>query len=509
MAAWLALFTFAVCYFRSFIFPHVPLLPGGDGIGFFVAGSRIVVGQLPYRDFFEIVPVGTDLTYAVLIKWFGFYTWVPGLVMDCLAAAIVIFMTLIAARLMQGFAIVLPGLLLAGFVLLGSLDATHHWFSTLAAMAGLLVLLDGITFPRIAVTGALCGLAACFTQTVGATVLASFLAYLIWKMRRDAAPVRERWRKCLLLAGVAAIVFAAVNGYFIWAAGLRQWLFCIIVYPLRYFTVPAINNWRVVQYDFRWHPRLGRWVSYPFLYATVPLVYFVFSLVLYRRRGKDRNESWGQLLLVALTGFAMFLAIAPSPSLLRLASVSPPAMILLVWLLNQPGKTATRLRTTVAVAAVAVALAVPVHYQTRWRAYLDLPAGRTAFSDPVQWEEYRWVLGHTHAGQYFFGLPPLYLPFHFLNPAAVEGLDSSDYTRPEQVLAALQALEKHPVPLMILRVANKDDLYRSTGSPSDHLDPFRDYLRQHYRLTTMFPNNCQVWERIDGRRPSRDYTDRR
>ena len=222
MAILLGLVVFTLCYFRSFIFPNVPLLPGGDGLGFYVAGSRIVAGQLPYRDFFEIVPVGIDLTYALLIKAFGFNTWTLGLVMDCLAAVTAILMTLIAARLMRGLIILLPGLLLVGFVLLGSLDATHHWFCALAALAAMLVLLDGITFPRVAVTGVLCGVAACFTQTVGLMLVVGLMAYVVWKARRKSKETRERWSKCLLLCGTAAAVFVAVNGYFIWAAGLRQ-----------------------------------------------------------------------------------------------------------------------------------------------------------------------------------------------------------------------------------------------------------------------------------------------
>lgn len=187
----------------------------------------------------------------------------------------------------------------------------------------------------------------------------------------------------------------------------------------------------------------------------------------------------------------MFLAIAPSPSLLRLSTVSPPALILLAWLLNRPGRIATGLKTSLAAAAVAFAVATAIHYQTRWRAYLDLPAGRTAFSDPVQYEEYRWVLGHTRPGQFFYGMPPMYLPFHLVNPTAVEGIDSSDYTRPEQVDAALQALEKHPVPLMIVR-----DIIDSPTSASDHSGPFRDYVRENYRVTRTFTNGDRVWERI-------------
>jgi hypothetical protein len=494
VAASLALFTFAVCYFRSFIFPHVPILPvGGDALGFVVAGSRIVAGELPYRDFFEIVPVGIDLTYAVLIKWFGLSMWIPGLVMDCLAVITVMLMTLVGGRLMRGSVIALPGLLLTGFVLIASLDATHHWFSTVAAVAGMLVLLDGITLPRIAASGALCGFAACFTQSKGATVVAGFVAYLVWKARREGAPTGEWLRKCLLLCGAAAAVFVMANAYFIRAAGLRQWLFCIVIYPLRYFSAPAINNWRVLEYDFLWHPSFGRWISFPFVYATVPVVYIVFALDMRRRCKKDRDVPWDQLVLVALTGFALFLAIAPSPSIKRLSTVSPPAMILLAWLLNKPGKIASKLKAMLGALAVAAAIAAPVYNQTRWRAYLDFPAGRTALLDSSQYEEYGWMLSHTHPGQFFFGMAPMYLPLHLLNPTAVEGFDPSEYTRPEWVVAGVQALRAHLVPLIILRVS--DQYLLPVDSP--HLDPFRHYLRQNYRLTRTFPNGDDVWERID------------
>jgi hypothetical protein len=49
-------FAFAVCYLRFFVLPNVPILPTGDAIEFVIDGARIVAGQLPYRDFFEMLP---------------------------------------------------------------------------------------------------------------------------------------------------------------------------------------------------------------------------------------------------------------------------------------------------------------------------------------------------------------------------------------------------------------------------------------------------------------------
>jgi hypothetical protein len=490
----ISLFTFAVCYLRLFVFPNVPVVVWGDQLGFLTDGSRIVAGELLYRDFFEMLPPGIPLTYALLVKWFGLQAWIPNLLMACLAAVTVLLVTVIAGRLWRGASIALPGVLLA-VIALGSLDATHHWFSTVVIMAATLVLFKGVTFPGIAVVGALCGLAACFTQTKGVTAVAAFVAYLVWKLRKERAPAGDYWRKCLLLCGTTAAVFTIANAYFIWTAGLSRWIFCVIVYPLRYYPVPDLNNWRVITQEFHWRMSMAKWAHSAFLYSTVPLVYIIFLLTWYRRWKNDGGQPWDQLMLVALTGVAMFLAIAPSPSLKRLSTVSPPAMILLAWLLYQPGKAMNILKVILAMAAVAVSVAAPIRAQTRWRACLDLPAGRSALQDPALYEEYSWVLRHTHPGQFFWGMAPMYPPFHLQNPAAIDGFDPSEYTRPEQVAALVQALEKHHPRLLILHQSL--NLLRPTGSPSDHLQPFRVYLYENYHLTRTFATKDDVWERMD------------
>lgn len=368
-----AIFNFAVCYLRSFILPHVPIVIWGDQLGFFNAGSRIALGQLPYRDYFQIVPPATDLTYAFLIRNFGVQVWIPNLLMACLAAIAALLMTLIASRLLHGAAVLLPGLLLGGLVLPASADATHHWFSTIAVLAAVLVLLDGTTLPRIAAAGALCGLAACFTQTKGAWAVAAFTVYFVYVVGRRTTRAGKRWQQCLVLCGAAAAVFAAFNARFIQAVGIGQWLFCILVYPLRYYSSPSVNNWRVLLSEFRWHAGMARWVTFPFVYATVTSVYILFFFATRRRWNADQDEQWRKLLLVALAGIAMFLAVAHSPSVKRLGTVSPPALILLAWLLNRPGRTAARLKVLLAGGAIALAGAGAVRTQTKPRAYLDLP----------------------------------------------------------------------------------------------------------------------------------------
>src|ERR1700744_228048 len=200
-----AFLNFATIYLREFLIPNVPLVLWGDNLGFFNDGSRIVQGQLPYRDYFQFLPPGTDLVYAALIKIFGFRIWIPSLTMACLAALAAFLLTLIASRCMKGPIIAWPGLLLAGLVLTICTDATHHWFSTVAILAALLVLMDGFSVRRVAVAGALCGIAACFTQSKGAAALAAFVVYLLFAAARtQAGDSGKRWQRCSILVASAA-----------------------------------------------------------------------------------------------------------------------------------------------------------------------------------------------------------------------------------------------------------------------------------------------------------------
>jgi hypothetical protein len=76
IATLVSLFNFGVCYFRSFVFPNIPLLPFGDASYFLNNANRIVQGRLPYRDYFAFLPPGIELTYALVIREFGARAWI-------------------------------------------------------------------------------------------------------------------------------------------------------------------------------------------------------------------------------------------------------------------------------------------------------------------------------------------------------------------------------------------------------------------------------------------------
>jgi hypothetical protein len=105
------------------------------------------------------------------------------------------------------------------------------------------------------------------------------------------------------------------------------------------------------------------------------------------------------------------------------------------------------------------------------------------------------MAANTKPGQWYFGLPTLTLPLELRNPTPMAEMTRGEYTRPEQVAAIVQGIERVKVPVIVMR--------RLRNTPSswdqlpDHLQPFRDELRLHYRNTITFPSGDEIWQRVD------------
>lgn len=488
-------FTFATCYLREFVLPRIPVISWADQMLFSSNGARIVQGQMPYRDYFQFVTPGTDLAYAFLFRHLGLWLWIPNMLMVCLASAGVLLMMLAATKVLRGHFIALPAALTVGFVLFGGMDATHHWFSSLAAMLAMLILFKGSQDWRIALAGVLCGIAASFTQSKGATVTAGFLIYLLWQSSQEKQKANVYWRRSLLLCGAALAAFLAINGPFILSLGIKEWFKWVVVFTLRYYPTLPAQTWRSPVDDFRNQVGFIRWICIPFVYITIPLVYLVFLRVMHRRRKAEPGEPWNQLLLLAITGIAMFLAVAPCLSVMRVSSASLPGMILLAWLMNRWGAGGRIAAGALAALSLAIALYLPVRNQTmRWH-YLDLPAGRTAILDPTRYEIYRWMAQNTHPGQMYFGVGPLALPLWLQTPAPISAPIPYEYDRPEHITESIAAIETNRIPLLLLKPYRY--LAGTWGYTDVHLRPFQANLDQHYRHIKTFPNGFEVWQRSD------------
>jgi hypothetical protein len=398
----------------------------------------------------------------------------------------------ISSKVMTGPAVYLPSLLFLVFPFSGFLDATHHWYSTLAVTAALAVLLEKRSAARLTFAGALCGLAASIAQTQ-ALVAVGFGLYLFWEGRRNHEPWLSLLKKGAYLASSFLAAILAFNAYYVWKVGLRQFFYYTVVFVSKYYPADRFNNWRA--YLAYW-PSVHLWANWPdlsawfFIQALIPLVYILFFVRYALQSRLQPEEPWAQLMLVNVTGVFMFLAAAPAPSYVRIYCVSLPGLILLSWFLDSPLRAERILQRIVWAAVLVVGTVRPVIAQVRWRACLELPTGRTAFFEPALYEKCRWLSERTRPSEYFFGDPFLCFTLELRNPARVPFVRPTDYTRPEEVDEVVQALEQRQV-----RFVNWYNGVDASGLSGDHLAPLRFCLATHYHVAKTFSNFDQIWER--------------
>ncbi|WP_263365129.1 hypothetical protein [Edaphobacter bradus] len=484
-------------YLRTFLLPDTPFVGIGDQILFFSRAVRIVHGQVLYRDFFEIVPPGTDLLYAAVFRLLGIHAWVMPALGIALGLGLACVITRIAGRILHGPLILLPALLFLVFDFSSALDLTHHWYSTLAALSAVSVLMGGANLQRIVAAGSLCALATLFTQTQGALTFLALAIYLLWLKRSEAED-----SGILMLFGALVLPFAlilsCVLGYYSHKAGFRTIFFDLVLFPLRFLSSGEVNSPRTYLRQFppvQSPADILRLIPFVFIYAIVPYIYLLGLYHLWQRRSDLPSRLRQHLVLLHLTGLALFLAVASGPRFFRLSTVAPPAILICTWLFSQPSRVARFVRDLLCILAAFFVLLLPLRRQTQWHATLNLPIGQTAFSDILVYHEFQWLAQRTHPSELFFNSSALCLYLSLANPTPSEFVSYNDFTRPEQVSAVVQSLQRHPPHFVVL-------LSESTKSSDarDHAAPFRQYIQDNYHLTQVFPLHGatqyeeQVWE---------------
>lgn len=394
-------------YFSLFVPPGTPIFRHGDQGVYLNNAARMLGGQSIYRDFFQFTAPGTESVFLVLFKFFGLRTWIPNLVLMVLGLALVSISIIISSNMLTGWVVYLPGLLFLTFAFRSGLDASHHWFSSLGVMAALAMLVTKRTAWRIAGAGALCGLASDFTQMRGLMVVSGLGLYLAWERRRQAQTWREllRGESCLLGGYLATLI--TFNAYFAREAGARKFFYCTVVFGYKYFSAPqGANSWRAYLSDL---PRFVGWHQLPglavflFIHVLLPLVYILFFVRYRREAGVGRREAWDRAMLLNVGGLFMLLGVAPAPSWFRLCTVSLPAMIILVFLLSSGTGTDRVVLRLLFTLTIILTIAEPLQVQFRWKRLLDLPSGRTAFTDPLVYSKVKWLSEHTRESEYVFG----------------------------------------------------------------------------------------------------------
>jgi hypothetical protein len=482
-------------HLQLFVFPATPRAAIGDQSIYLHNAARMYSGQLIYLDFDHFTLPGTDVLYEVLFKLFGVRAWIPQMLL-LLGGVMTIWLSVkISAKVMNGPAVFLPGFLFLTLPYTSYLDATHHLYSTLAATSALAVAIEGRTTTRLAWAGMLWGLGTCFAQSLvlGPLGLALFVA---WEHRRRREPWRMLFEKeGYLLASYAATV-VAFSAYFVWKVGLKQFLYYTVIFVAKYYPADPSNTWRIYlvarpsAHNWADWPDLTAW---PLIHLLIPLVYILFCVRYWRERRLWPNEPWERLMLVTVTGLCLFLTIASAPAWNRLYTVSLPALIMFVWFLNSPFRLERALLRCSWALVLVLALARPIVTQARWRSFLDLPTGRTAFFDPALYQETKWLQERTHPSEWFFGDQLLGFALELRNPSRVAYITPFAFTRPEEIQDVVRTLELYKVEF----VSWYPGLDAPVATEGNNLGPLRSYLQGHYHVAERFANGHTMWERND------------
>jgi hypothetical protein len=495
---WVLFGSFIYLYFHLFIPPFTPIWTGGDAVIWLEDAHRMLGGEVLYRDFVQITLPATDLLYFTAFKVFGPRMWIANVMLLVIGVTLAWLSYRIAISINLGNAALLPPLLFLTLVYRDRLDATHHWYSTLAIIAALAVAIDRRSPPRLAIAGALCGLAACFTQSAGLMALLAFTIFLCWEHRSASTKLRSLIWQGVLLIGSSALAVLIVSIYFVWRAGLARFIYCTLVFNLRYYgSFAAGSTWHGYMTGlppFLHWQRIPGVLGFLLVHALLPLVYILF-LVRYQRRSRQASgEHWDRLMLINLVGLASLLSVGLAPTWARLYYVSLPALILFVWILKSEGRAGQFLSNALYVFTLVLMVAFAVGKQLHWRAYLDLPSGHMAFLNREAYEKYSWAASQTKPSDFFFGgvYPDFYFLLDLRNPGPVPFITPYEYTRPSEVQDVLDGLEKHRVKI-VLWTPGLDTLENPQG---DHLGPLRTYIQSRYHVAKDFPD-FEVWFRND------------
>jgi hypothetical protein len=480
-------------YLQLFVFPATPRAATGDQSLYLHNAARMYGGQIIYRDYDYFTLPGTDVLYLGLFELFGIKNWIPQVMLVGVGVLSMWLSIIIASKVMMGPAVFLPGLLFLTLPYSSYLDATHHLFNVLAATSALAVVTERRTIARVTWAGVLWGVGTCFAQSLVLGFI-GFGLFLVWEFHRRKQPWEELLRKEIYLVAGYSATLVAFNIYFVLKVGLKQFLYYTVTFVARYYSADATSTWKTYMVG---RPSVRDWtnwpdlVTWPLIHLLLPLVYILFFVRYWREEKLWPNEQWERLMLINITGLSLFLSIASAPAWNRLYTVSLFALIMLVWLLTFPFKP-ERILTRILWATAGILVVMhPAVTQTRWKACLDLPTGRTAFFEPGSYQETKWLLERTKPSDYFFGNHFVCFALRLRNPSRVAFITSTAFTRPEEIQNVVQALEENQV-RFVSWYPGLDD---PAGGKENNLAPLRTYLHQHYYVAAEFANGHKIWMR--------------
>lgn len=486
----------AFLYLSLFSLSGIPRFRSGDEAFFWTYASRLLSGQVFLREFHQFTPPGTDLVYAAAFHAFGASVRTIDWVIFGLGLSLATATYFCARTVLRPSHAALAALLSLVLVYGDRMDATHHWFSSIANLLAVVCLARRRTAARIVAAGIILALAAFFTQTRGAVGLLALSAALIFEWKTREVSARTLALRLSLLWSVTAAVWMALSWHFIAQAGLARYWFAQVVYlpkdagfPIGFlfphFTRLAMPNGILIL--------LERLAIYLLLIIVSP---FVLVLCLRRRNLENRIA----LFLLAVLGVFEMLEVIAALNWNRAAAVTIPSTILAVYLIDRR-QSVHRSKLVAGAWCVLAALIVARTAPLQWHRYLrvDLPTG-TALFEPQDAEEVRWLAEHTHPGDAFFEVANtrFYAPLALRNPTPVDLLTTGAYTLPTWIDEVVHGLEQSRTRYVLWSPGSGiGSLCRARTATRDQLDPLRLYLQIAYERVQVFASGDEVWERRD------------
>ena len=504
--ALLLFFVLTSLFLSQFRLPFTPIMASNDQWDFINHSARLWGGEIIYRDFYERTTPGTAVVDLVSFRLFGLKNWIPNFHLILLGVGLTWLTVSISRRILcePAYFDLLPGLLFLAFAFLPHMEDTHRWYSCVASLAALAVVMERRTLWRLSAAGVFSGLASFFTQTQGVLLLLGLGTFLLWegRQRRHKGKDRRQQWGCLLGAWGATVL--GVHAYFIAQAGLGRFIDCVIRIPFLYLSADTSYTWHAYLSQM---PRLPHWYSLPtlaqflFIYPLLPFVYIV-ALLDRSRQANGYQEKTARLILLNITGLWMFAGVAAGPTHFRLCSVSAPAFIVLVCWMREHLRRGQMLAGALVIAALYFAVIQPLRMQTMPIRYLDLPRGRMAFSTWLltEYELMRWLSSRTEAGELFMVTGDGYFlfPLALQQVGEVSGYNNTRATRPEGVQSAVAALSKYRVRFVEWPPGQSDPKFYVPEE--DSLGPLREYVMKNYHLVKRFESEDanapeEIWER--------------
>jgi hypothetical protein len=200
------------------------------------------------------------------------------------------------------------------------------------------------------------------------------------------------------------------------------------------------------------------------------------------------------LFLLSLLGVGQTLEVITMLNANRMVAVAMPGVILLVWIAWRSKAIPLAAWCLTGALMMEQAAATQVHRYVM----VKLPSGIANFQTKDA-EEVSWLVDHTQPGDSFFEVmnTRFYAPLELKNPSPVDVLGTTDRVLPVWVDEAVEGLEKSRTRYILCGAGADIGAVGGEHPPSDHMDPLRRYMREHYARAIVFGNGEEVWKRND------------